>query len=247
MSASGPASLLSQAKEQLRAKDAPADQWKQLCSFLSGLKGQEQASLLKPLEAALATFPSAVRTVWPQWLVQQRQGQRVPALQLARSLSWTGPRLDAASLRELLSHPDFPQLRRLKLFGQDLDTQALRLLIHAPRLRQLQSLNLTSNRVDGAGLRALAAADSKLKLQQLFLGRNKIEDADTDWLLVEPVCNTLDLLCLRENPLTAGRRDELEAFFETSPLELRLAVAGSRTSIPKRKRGRPSKKTPPRS
>lgn len=245
MSTPGTASLLAQAKEHLRAQETPVEQWKQLCAFLSGLKAAEQASLLKGLDTMLSSFPPAVRSVWPEWLARQRQGQRVPAMQLARALTWTGPKLDAPSLRTLLTHPDFPRLRRLKLFGQDLDGQAVELLLRAPRLRQLESLNLASNRIDGSGLHALAGQASKLKLTQLFLGRNQIRDPDTRWLLDEPTSSPLELLCLRDNAISEPRRQELEAHFANSKLELRLASAPAKSGIPKRKRGRPSKKKPP--
>lgn len=245
MSTSGTAGLLHQAKEQLRAKDTPTEQWKQLCAFLSGLKAEQQAALLPGLDAALANFPAAVRSVWPEWLARARQGQRVPAMQLSRSLSWTSPRLDTPALHRLLAHPDFPRLERLKLFGQDLDAQAVDLMLRAPRLRHLKSLNLTSNRVDGTGLKALASPTCPLALSQLFLGRNSIEDRDTDWMLTEAMSASLELLCLRDNQLSPSRCQALQQHFEAGPIELRLASTPSKPGLPKRKRGRPSKKKPP--
>lgn len=247
MSLLDPASLLAQAKELLRAQDAPVEQWKQLCAYLSGLKAKEQAGLIKQLNTMLASFPPAVRTVWPEWLARQRQGQRVPAMQLARSLNWSGARLELSTLQELLAHPDFPRLRRLKLFGQDLDARAVQILVQSAKLGDLESLNLASNRVDGAGLLALAGAGSKFSLVQLFLGRNQIQDADTDWMLQEPLSSSLDLVCLRDNPISESRRAALQAHFARSKLELRLANLPSRSSIRRRKRGRPSKKKPPSS
>lgn len=246
MSTPESASLLQQAKRCLQATDAPVEQWKQLCGFLCGLKAKEQASILRGLDTALNSFPPAVRTVWPEWLARLRQGQRVPAMQLARALSWTGPNLDLPALRELLAHPDFPHLQRLKLFGQDLSTPAIHILIQAPRLRRLQSLNLTSNRVDGEGLLALIATTAPLQLTELYLGRNQIDDTQAKCLLNTPISASLTLLCLRDNPISQSLRDELQAHFHGSPLTLRLACAPAKASLPKRKRGRPSKKRPPK-
>lgn len=236
--------LLGQASAHLRAEQPPAEQWKSLCEFLSRQSAQEQARLVKPLHAALKPLPDAVRVIPTDWIFRQRQGQRVPAMALARSLVWSSPRLDDQALIDILSYPDLAPLTNLKLFGQAIGSPGARAIAECPRMQNLVSLNLTSNHIDTPGFRALLDPTALPQLERLFLGRNQIRDTEIEWLMQAKIAPSLELLCLRDNPITATVLQAVRVHFDQSGLELRLQSPSAKTSLPRRKRGRPSKKKP---
>lgn len=246
MSAEEHSARLAKAQASLRADQPPAQQWKALCAHLSTLKPQAQASLLAPLRLPLQQLPDAVRVLPADWIHRQRQGQRVPALRLARSLVWSTPGWSDKDLIELLEFPDLPELTNIKLFGQSLTCQSALAIAQSPRCQSLNSLNLTSNMIATQGLLALLASSPLPALQRLFLGRNQIRDSDLQAILLSPPPPALELLDLRDNPITVGVHAQLQAWAGPH-LELRLhapAPKPGHQELPRRKRGRPAKKKP---
>lgn len=244
MNSKDPTALLAQASTLLRPEQRPAEQWKALCKFLSQLKVKEQAPLIRPLHAKLRALPDAVRTVDPDWIFRQRQGQRVPALTLARAFVWSNPRLDDNALQEILGFPDLPPLTSMKLFGQSLSSLSAIAIAQSSKLANLHSLNLTSNQIDGQGLRALLQTPALPELRRLFLGRNQLTDDDVQWLMQSTLQAPLERLCLRDNPISPQVQASLAQHFASTSIELTLVSEPNTPVLPRRKRGRSNKKKP---
>jgi Leucine-rich repeat (LRR) protein len=133
------------------------------------------------LQRALARWPTPLRRAPSRWLRAVGEGEELPALALATSISvdadlaaWWTTRDGQLSRWHLLQSPWLSGIRALSLRHSELDALFVHQLAHAPHLRALRRLDLSCNRIGPQACGALAGSSLLTRLTHLDLSLNPL-------------------------------------------------------------------------
>lgn len=182
--------------------------WRNLCERLDLAF---DPALLPSLEAALASWPDALRGLPGRWRRALRHGDQHPALPLVRTVRATlfeaAPepyawarcaglrRVVALHLRDehlgdagamaLASSPHLTRLTALSL-GHGITADGARALAASPSLGGVVAFDLARNQLDAAAVTSLVASPHLGRVREVFLGRNGLGEASARALAAGP-------------------------------------------------------------
>lgn len=191
--------------DRMDSCESDPERWGCVTAWVAGARDEQLERALPLLQNELAKIPDDLRRAPAQWLQRIAEGERCPALFLARSIyarrrsrRRRGSAVGDRELRVIAAAPELSCIRRMKLFFCGISDAGVRALAESPHLRGLVSLNLSNNAIGAAGAVTLVESEGLTGLEELYLGNNRVGDKGAERLAVLPGIERLRTLVMRD-------------------------------------------------